>query len=100
MAKAKKQRKPIKKTPISEGLERLFDCEIGNEEDPDGSGNSRDRGSSPGGVCPATLWSALDSVEQGLELDYPTEDMDAIAEELKALIAKHGKNTEVREFLD
>ncbi len=75
----------------SADMNHLFEVEIGNE---DCGGTSRDKGSSPGGVNPATLGSALDSVEQGLELSGDV-DMDALEIELRALIAEHGADCEL-----
>lgn len=86
------------KIEISEELESLFLDEIDNEHDEE-TGNSRSGSSSPGGVNPATLESTLDSLNQGV---YDDEDLDVekMAKQLEALIAEHGGETEVREFLD
>lgn len=80
----------------SNGLIRLFVAEIANEHDEE-TGQSRDGASSPGGECPATLSSTLDSVGQGLEIDG--EDMNALVAEIMLLIAIHGPDKEVAYFL-
>lgn len=49
-------------------------------------------------LFPRTLGSALYTIEQGFDL--PDTDMPAVQRELKALIAKHGENTNVRELLN
>lgn len=79
----------------SADMNRLFEVEIGNE---DCGGNSRDGGSSPGGANPATLGSALDSVEQGLDLSGGV-DMDVLEAELHALIAEHGADRELADLV-
>lgn len=79
----------------SASMNHLFEVEIGNE---DCGGASRDGGSSPGGVNPATLGSALDSVEQGLELSGDV-DMDVLKVELRALIAEHGADRELADLV-
>lgn len=79
----------------SANINRLFEVEIGNE---DCGGNSRDGGSSPGGANPATLGSALDSVEQGLELSGDV-DMDALKAELRELIREHDEDCELADLV-
>ena len=79
----------------SADMNRLFEAEIGNE---DCGGNSRDGGSSPGGTNPATLGSALDSVEQGLELSGDV-DMNVLEAELRELIEEHGADYELADLV-
>lgn len=84
-----------KKPELSEGIRRLFEIEIGNE---DVGGISRDGSSSPGGANPATLGTALDSVQQGLEVD--DWDMDLLEEELEDLVRSHGDDAELGDLLE
>lgn len=83
------------KPEISEGMRRLFEIEIANE---DVGGVSRSGASSPGGVNPATLGSALDSVQQGLEVD--DHDMDLLEEELEDLIRFYGEDEELADLVE
>lgn len=82
---------------LSANLNRLFECEINNEH-LEKTGQSRDGSSAPGGINPATLGSALDSVNQGLDLD--AVNMDVVAQELQSLLDEHGEDAEVRGFMD
>jgi hypothetical protein len=82
--------------PISWPTRRLLMAEIANEDD--GSGNSRDGCSSPGGVKTATLASALDSVQQGYE-PYAGFPSAFVAEELKLLQKRFGKKYPCAELL-
>ena len=82
--------------PISWPTRHLLMGEVGNEDD--GSGNSRDGCSSPGGVRTATLASALDSVQQGYE-PYAGFPSTFVAEELKLLQKRYGKKYPCAELL-
>ena len=82
--------------PISWPTRRLLMAEVGNEDD--GSGNSRDGCSSPGGVRPATLASALDCVQQGCE-PYEGFPSAFVIEELKLLQKQYGKKYPCAELL-
>ncbi len=74
---------------VSADTERLFVAEIGNERD--------------GGVSPATLESALDSLQQGYDprIDYvgPDDneqwDGDAVESEIESLIEELGGDVEL-----
>jgi|SRR5579884_1220743 len=81
---------------ISWATKRLLMAEIGNEAGD--SGNSRDGRSSPGGVTPTTLESALDSVSQGYE-PYAGFPAEFVIEELKLLIRLHGPTFPADELL-
>ncbi len=70
---------------VSPALDRLFRAEIANERE--------------GGVAPARLWSALDSVRQGYDTGHG-DDSDAIEAELEALIREHGEDMECAELHD
>ncbi len=72
---------------ISWPTKRLLMAEIGNEDDR--RGNSRDGCSSPGGKTPATLASALDTMQQGYE-PYRGFPAAFVAEELESLTGLHG----------
>lgn len=69
----------------SADTERLFRAEIGNERD--------------GGVSPATLESALDSLVQGYDprIDEPGEEWDgnAVEVEIESLIEEYGGDVEL-----
>lgn len=82
---------------ISWPTKRLLMAEVLNETDEE-AGNSRDGRSSPGGVSPATLASALDTVRQGYE-PYAAFPAAFVAEELKLLIGQHGQNCPAGELL-
>lgn len=81
---------------ISWPTRRLLMAEVGNEDE--GSSNSRDGRSSPGGETPATLQSALDSVQQGYE-PYAGFPSAFVAEELKRLVGQHGPKFPAGELL-
>jgi hypothetical protein len=70
---------------ISDDTARLFGAEVDNEDE--------------GGVSPATLASALDSVQQGYDPRmFPGQeewDADAVMAEIEALIKEHGEDTEL-----
>jgi len=85
------------KNKLSGGLRKLFSAEIGNEHIEE-TGQSRDGRSAPGGVNPATLGTALDSVNQGYVIDG--ENMDAIASALRAMIRAHGEDVALSEFME
>ncbi len=73
---------------ISADAARLFRAEIGNERD--------------GGVTPATLESALDSLVQGYDprIDEPGEDWDgdAVELEIESLIEQYDADVELSEW--
>ena len=72
---------------ISEDTARLFRAECNNE--------------SEGGVSPATLGSAFDSLQQGYDprIDPDEEwDADAVEAEVESLIAEHGPDKELRDL--
>lgn len=82
---------------ISWPTKRLLMAEVSNEHDAE-AGSSHDGRSSPGGVTPATLASALDSVRQGYE-PYAGFPAAFVAEELKLLIRQHGPKYEASDLL-
>jgi hypothetical protein len=92
---------------ISDELRNFFLIEIDNEHDEE-TGNSRSGSSSPGGVSPATLGSATDSLHQapddvvaewfGLET-VDTEAINRISQELEDLIDRHGEDALLVDFL-
>lgn len=95
LVKLLEERQAAKEKPeISEGMLRLFEIEIANE---DVGGVSRSGTSSPGGANPATLGTALDSVRQGLEVD--DWDMDLLEEELEDLIRFYGEDEELSDLV-
>lgn len=95
----------MSKPHITPAQNNFFWQEIQNEHDPD-TGNSRSGSSSPGGASPATLGSALETLEQcppevvAEMCDEPGIGIEEFIDSIKELIQRYGPDRKLIDLVD